>query len=203
MSWRPPLGFRAVVEALAEHAALEEGEAGPGPQPALFLPEEPSPGFGTSGTPALPLAGKRIPLTDGCGGPAPAPLTGPCPVPAASVTPSAARVTAALPAPTAAAALKSGHDHPRKHLFFFFLAFRLLVWQPSLLFLFLLSLSSFFFFWRPSSTLEPSSSSSNAFVLSLLFIMRPTALATNKGLLVYSKGFPCHSAFASPALWPH
>ena len=39
----------------------------PGPQPALFLSEEPSPRFGTSGTPALPLAGKRIPLTDGCG----------------------------------------------------------------------------------------------------------------------------------------
>ena len=49
MSWRPPLGFRAVVDAIAEHAALEEGEAGPGPQPALSLPEEPSPGFGTSG----------------------------------------------------------------------------------------------------------------------------------------------------------
>ena len=27
MSWRPPLGFRAVVEAIAEHAAPEEGEA--------------------------------------------------------------------------------------------------------------------------------------------------------------------------------
>ena len=67
MSWRPPLGLRAVVEAIAEQGALEEGEAGPGPQQALFLHEKPSPGFGTNGTLALPLARKRMPLNDGCG----------------------------------------------------------------------------------------------------------------------------------------
>ncbi len=55
---------------------------------------------------------------------APAPISGPGSVPVASASPFAARVTAALPAATATAALKSGHKRPRKHFlslcFFFF-----------------------------------------------------------------------------------
>ena len=168
MSWRPPLGLRAVVEAIAEHGALEEGEAGPGPQPALFLHEGPSPGFGTNGTPALPLARKRMPLNDGCG------ATCPC----------SAHETVSCPCGVCHAFCGESLLSLRRRLRplsipginihgNIFLAFRLLIWQPSLLFLFLLFLLlsfPFFFCGRLSSTLEPSLGSSNAFVLRLLSI---------------------------------